>query len=538
MKRVIITIMSMMLAVFFASAQNWMKVDRKSFYDLKKTPFSKIKMKEGDKAKLWLERGNKGASASVLVKFSDQPDVQSGDYCANAFLVSVSIDNNTIDKSNKGFTKLSDGWYEYDFGKTLYVSDIGRDVGTTNFCNPIYILPQKPSEITTPKVPTFEDILSKVEKELKENTDGVLTLDFTDREKRNIYKEDSIRGFAGRNDIKRLIIKANKSLLSPKAFEGCNNLKSIVIIGSNKIEIGARAFENCKNLETVELLGREELQIGARAFENCEKLAKVLMTYIGYDTSRKLWISYHEKIFKNCINLKELIFSKNISWEYSTWSEDYKLQNRSALEGCINLEKVVKGDEIMFPADFFNLTADFINLTGIDNPDFIDITKNPYSYARYEKWLSHKEIPRCPYTASFFARVEKDAAENNKLKQTQQSATEKSINEATQFLTVLRKKHGVMNIVPGGLEGLIPKEGVPIQFYKDIVAKKSIFSAIITGPFMLNTSEALNFGSGTQRYRYGGSIQWDLYVKNGKVVFVKKGGIISVEDLLNAYFGN
>lgn len=531
MKRVIITIMSMMLAVFFASAQNWMKVDRKSFYDLKKTPFSKIKMKEGDKAKLWLERGNKGASASVLVKFSDQPDVQSGDYCANAFLVSVSIDNNTIDKSNKGFTKLSDGWYEYDFGKTLYVSDIGRDVGTTNFCNPIYILPQKPSEITTPKVPTFEDILSKVEKELKENTDGVLTLDFTDREKRNIYKEDSIRGFAGRNDIKRLIIKANESLLSPNAFEGCNNLKSIVIIGSNKIEIGARAFENCKNLEKVELLGREELQIGASAFENCEKLAKVLMTYNGYDTSRKLWISYHEKIFKNCINLKELIFSKNISWVYSNWSEDYKLDNRSALEGCINLEKVVMGDEIMRPDQFFNLPSG-----GIDNPDVIDIIKTPY--ACYGKWLSHKEIPRCPYTASFFARVEKDAAENNKLKQTQQAATEKAINEATQFLTVLRKKHGVMNIVPGGLEGVIPKEGVPIQFYKDIVAKKSIFSAIITGPFMLNTSEALNFGSGTQRYRYGGSIQWDLYVKNGKVVFVKKGGVISVEDLLNAYFGN
>lgn len=533
MKRVIITIMSMMLAVFFASAQNWVKVDRELFYDLKKTPFSKIKMKEGDKGKLWYERGNRGVNA--LVMFSDQPDVQSGDYRADAFLVTITIDDKTIDKNDKGFTKTSDGWYEYDFGKTLYVSDIGRDVGTTNFCNPIYILPQKPSEITTPKVPTFEDILSKAEKELREDVNGVLILDFTDldsyREKRNIYKEDSIRGFAGRNDIKRLIIKANESLLSPNAFEGCNNLKSIEILGHKKIYIGARAFENCKNLEKVELLGREELQIGASAFENCEKLAKVLMTYNGYDTSRKLWISYHEKIFKNCINLKELIFSKNISWEYSNWSEDYKLQNRSALEGCINLEKVVEGDEIMFPADFFNLPSG-----GIDNPDVIDIIKTPY--ACYGKWLSHKEIPRCPYTASFFARVEKDAAENNKLKQTQQAATGKAINEATQFLTVLRKKHGVMNIVPGGLEGVIPKEGVPIQFYKDIVAKKSIFSAIITGPFMLNTSEALNFGSGTKRYRYGGSIQWDLYVKNGKVVFVKKGGIISVEDLLNAYFGN
>lgn len=55
---------------------------------------------------------------------------------------------------------------------------------------------------------------------------------------------------------------------------------------------------------------------------------------------------------------------------------------------------------------------------------------------------------------------------------------------------------------------------------------------------MLNATEVLNFGSGTQRYRYGGSIQWDLYVKNGKVVFVGNKGVISVEDLLNAYFGN
>lgn len=536
MKRVIITIMSMMLAVFFASAQNWMKVDRKSFYDLKKTPFSKIKMKEGDKAKLWLERGNKGASASVLVKFSDQPDVQSGDYCANAFLVSVSIDNNTIDKSNKGFTKLSDGWYEYDFGKTLYVSDIGRDVGTTNFCNPIYILPEETSiqpsinldkdslcaaikrimksmiesgeyeRWTDKNWGVYQELLGiegmdkqikklgmseneilfliggmkgeiiqenslerqkKAEENLK-NKDGILTLDLTQS---GYY----VFGFARRDDIKQLIVQGEANILR-NAFKDCKNLRKISFIvdklsyHNGEIIIESNAFENCENLETIEIIDNTEMGnkvlFKKDAFLNCKKLTTLILPHIEKTLLRRYEIFYDDDLW-------------------------------SAFAGCDKISTIIDKD------------GNFI------------LPFSLYSQSGLSK--SFDELPDIPYKAnSIAAKKNMDA---KLIAERKANAAKEAAEKAkkNQLLAQLKNKHGVSNLLPGESEGLYPKEGVPIQFYKDISANYSVFGSEwgLTGPFMLTTREALNFGSGTQRYRYGKYSLWDLYVKNGKVIYVQ-----------------
>ena len=72
------------------------------------------------------------------------------------------------------------------------------------------------------------------------------------------------------NTFTRMAIPEGIEYIAESAFEGFENLRSVIIPESVK-KIGDRAFKGCRHLESVKF-SNEEIAIGTGAFEDCEKL--------------------------------------------------------------------------------------------------------------------------------------------------------------------------------------------------------------------------------------------------------------------------
>ena len=183
--------------------------------------------------------------------------------------------------------------------------------------------------------------------------------------------------FAWCKKLSFIDISANYALFLPEAcFIGCENLEKVVLnevlaqgvsnyvfAGCKKLReinltdrisyIGRNAFENCsnlnislnlKNIETLDSRafknsGIEELIISSTAlknlscsaFENCKNLKKVTLP------NR---IAIDEKAFKNCINLRSVIFKKlNDSKDYENLETN--IINIDCFYGCRYLNELI-----------------------------------------------------------------------------------------------------------------------------------------------------------------------------------------------------
>lgn len=121
-----------------AIAQKWMTITYNDQNNVKNIPFQKVRIKLGMKPLLFPK--------DYYVFFSEEPDgKESGYYAANSvrgFVLNGSKKNKiTIEN----MTKTNDGWYEYDFGRTLYICRVGLFVTYDEFHNPIQILAINPS---------------------------------------------------------------------------------------------------------------------------------------------------------------------------------------------------------------------------------------------------------------------------------------------------------------------------------------------------------------------------------------------------------
>ena len=90
--------------------------------------------------------------------------------------------------------------------------------------------------------------------------------------------------------------------MSKNAFEGCTNLKS-VILEEGVTDIQEEAFKDCVALQEVSL-PKSLRKIGAKAFMGCTKLEKVT---IGEGVAE-----IGSAAFKNCAALSEVHFPRNL----------------------------------------------------------------------------------------------------------------------------------------------------------------------------------------------------------------------------------
>ena len=117
-----------------------------------------------------------------------------------------------------------------------------------------------------------------------------------------IDMDDAVTSFRKNPLITSVSIPGTISHVSKNAFEGCQNLKSI-ILGEGVKEIRNEAFKDCTELQEVSL-PKSLRTIGDKAFMGCTKLEKITLgegvTEIGCAA------------FKNCTALSEAHFPKNL----------------------------------------------------------------------------------------------------------------------------------------------------------------------------------------------------------------------------------
>lgn len=133
--RRIISLLLGMITISSASSQNWISVSYES-QDVKGIPISKVRIKKGETKEVVF-------SKDMQVSLSEKPDgIESGYYVVHARngFIADGDKKNKIEIGSDKMKRTSDGWYEYDFGKTLYVRKVGLFVGTEH-CDPICILP-------------------------------------------------------------------------------------------------------------------------------------------------------------------------------------------------------------------------------------------------------------------------------------------------------------------------------------------------------------------------------------------------------------
>lgn len=247
-------------------------------------------------------------------------------------------------------------------------------------------------------------------------------------------------------EIRKVIINAGITYIGESAFEGCENLVEVQIAKGIK-SIGAYAFKDCERLETVEMpdsvtkignsvfyncykltnfqLPSNIREIGERAFQDCNSIHDIILP----ETLKKIdfgaFICCHslksikipssiepggiggstfweckglekveipavggvmDRMFYNCVNLKEVILHEGISWigdcAFGKCSslETIELPERAEIEGgalfedCTSLKKVIfkgKGITTLGTNMFKNCTS-LIEIEIPDSVEYID----------------------------------------------------------------------------------------------------------------------------------------------------------------------
>lgn len=247
-------------------------------------------------------------------------------------------------------------------------------------------------------------------------------------------------------EIRKVIINAGITYIGESAFEGCENLVEVQIAKGIK-SIGAYAFKDCERLETVEMpdsvtkignsvfyncykltnfqLPSNIREIGERAFQDCNSIHDIILP----ETLKKIdfgaFICCHslksikipssiepggiggstfweckglekveipavggvmDRMFYNCVNLKEVILHEGISWigdcafgkcsslETIELPESAEIEGGALFEDCTSLKKVIfkgKGITTLGTNMFKNCTS-LIEIEIPDSVEYID----------------------------------------------------------------------------------------------------------------------------------------------------------------------
>jgi len=203
------------LALLFAgkaSAQEWMVItsDSKNVWDI---PFQKVRIRAAETSSI--------IPKSFNVTLSEKPNRAAPENIYNVNSENGFVRNGSKEKIyNSQMTHVGDGWYEYDFGRTLYIQKIGNLVGYQGH-DPILILPtvsrgtsygstQSGRSSTNGNMPredqyAFVRELWPVKKETKNTGDNSVTIEYENGDKIVISiggRFDKVAVFTGKIHLK------------------------------------------------------------------------------------------------------------------------------------------------------------------------------------------------------------------------------------------------------------------------------------------------------------------------------------------------
>ncbi len=131
--------------------------------------------------------------------------------------------------------------------------------------------------------------------------------------------------FYGCTSLPEIIIPSSvKNIYGNKAFQGCINLKHVVL-GDGLKEIPAFCFEDCSKLDKIDIPSNI-VTIGGYAFAGCVSLGEV-----NFDKNSKL-SKIDNNAFEKCVNLPSMVIPNAI-----------KTIDDKAFFGCTNLESLTIG---------------------------------------------------------------------------------------------------------------------------------------------------------------------------------------------------
>lgn len=131
--------------------------------------------------------------------------------------------------------------------------------------------------------------------------------------------------FYGCTSLPEIIIPSSvKNIYGNKAFQGCINLKHVVL-GDGLKEIPASCFEDCSKLDKIDIPSNI-VTIGGYAFAGCVSLGEV-----NFDKNSKL-SKIDNNAFEKCVNLPSMVIPNAI-----------KTIDDKAFFGCTNLESLTIG---------------------------------------------------------------------------------------------------------------------------------------------------------------------------------------------------
>jgi len=137
------------------------------------------------------------------------------------------------------------------------------------------------------------------------------------------------RAFSGNKKIESIVIPSGLNIIYDEAFRDCENLKKIDFVGQGINQINPYAFTGCTNLKEIKLPIVMVLGLAPFSFSGCTGLEKIILPEFFFVDN-----TIPSGAFADCINLKEVVISKNI-----------KYISENAFIGCDNLEKITEMTE-------------------------------------------------------------------------------------------------------------------------------------------------------------------------------------------------
>lgn len=192
--------------------------------------------------------------------------------------------------------------------------------------------------------------------------------------------------FAGRADVKKLVLPASLTTIGENTFKDCVGLQEVTFAENCALNsIGASAFKNCISLKSISLpSGVTALE--DNTFYHCSSLTSVKMpgvTRIGSEPDESSWSVPDSNVFAFCsslstIDLKNVTTIGKRSFEKCVSLTDIDLSSATEIGeaefiGCSSLESVKVGDGLTsIPASAFQ-NCSKLKYFGI----IVDKTKDP-----------------------------------------------------------------------------------------------------------------------------------------------------------------
>ena len=168
---------------------------------------------------------------------------------------------------------------------------------------------------------------------------------FLDEEKKVKEKNEKLK-------IESVVIPDGSTIIPPRSYEGCDNLKSIMIPSSVR-RIGEGAFSGCRAIEEI-VLPASITEIGSEAFSDCWSLKKIVIPH-----GLKL---IEDRAFYRCSNLQKIELPNTVT-----------SIGDNAFDGCLSLKSLDIPDSIE------TLGYDFLEFC--DNLEYIGVANANHSFS-------------------------------------------------------------------------------------------------------------------------------------------------------------